>query len=886
MTVADRLEEDLRGLFAHYPSDRSASGRAEGAAPGPAAAPGGGAVDAGLAIATADPPPRGVIPPAPPPERVFDEAIDSEGRLRPHWRGVIEWAGRAGPEGYEAVLAENRRLRLESGVAFDPAGASDAMAAAADAFPVVIAPEEWETISLGVAQRARLIEAALRDLYGPQTALKEGWLPPGLAFGNPDFALWRRDWPAQDAPWLTLFEMDLARGADGRWMVLADRVDSPLGDGWLIANRVAASQSFAEPFMGARVRRLAGHYLAFQQVLEDAMGPDGRVALMSGGGRDPRYFSHAYFARYLGAALIEPGDVTVRHGAAYVKTVEGLKPLSVLLRGVHSRHLDALFAPDEAAPGAPALSLAARSGRLRLANGLGSGAFAYRAMAPFAHILCERLLEEPLILHDAPCLWMGDAEAREQAMDEPELWRLERITRGPLTERGAPSLTMRDRDALARFLRRSGDRLAAVATPPLSTTPAWVDGALAPRQWMMRVFAGLTPKGWSVAPGGVATLVEPGCPPPPLAFGKDVWIPARTEDEARTAPTLERRLAGTHLRRTGGDLLSRVADDLFWLGRTTERADGTLRALRVVIDRMLSGQEEDESPEVLSAILEIQAGSDERRAGMVRVRDAIGRLTADPHEPMGIAALLSALRRTGQRVRPYLSEESWRSIDRLCSDKGWKMPPPPQNASALLRLIDDSLLALAAFAGATHENQTRNHVWRFLELGRGIERGLTFARAADALAGRRRDPDETWLRAWLTLLDSRSAYRTRYMTTPAPAPAVDLLILDERNPRSLVFQLMRLEEALERLPSPGPRRSRELRLAMRTLMEVRLADPEALAEEDEDGVRPRLRALIHDVREALAELSDELARSFFAHTQSHAQVQAHQRMMAPPESPA
>lgn len=843
MSVDVRLEEDLRDLFAHYPSIRpDAAGRGEGARAGG--------------------------------KRAYDEAMDAEGRLRPHWRAVIDWARRAGRDGYDAVMSENRRIRLESGVAFDPAGTADAMAAAADAFPVVIAPDEWETITVGVAQRARLIEATLRDLYGPQRMLKEGLLPPGLVFANPDYAVWRRDWPAQDTPWLTLFEVDLARGADGRWMVLADRVDSPLGDGWLIANRVAASQSFAEPFLSARVRRLAGHYLALQRTLEEAMGPDGRLGLMSGGSRDPRYFSHAYFARYLGAALIEPADVTVRHGGAYVKTVEGLKPLSVVLRGVHSRHLDALFAPDEAAPGAPALSLAARSGRLRLANGLGAGAFAYRAMAPFAHILCERLLEEPLILHDAPCLWMGDAKAREQAMDEGSMWRLERITRGPLAERGAPNLTMRDRDRLARLLRREGDRLAAVATPPLSTTPAWHEGALAPRQWMMRVFSGLTPKGWSVAPGGVATLVDPGCAPPPLAFGKDVWIPARTEDEARTAPTIERRLAGAHLRRTGGDLLSRVADDLFWLGRTTERADGTLRALRVVIDRMLSGQEEDESPEVLSAILEIQAGADARRGGMVRVRDAIGRLTADPHEPMGMAALLSALRRTGQRVRPYLSEESWRSIDRLCSDAGWRMPPPPQNASALLRLIDDSLLALAAFAGATHENQTRNHVWRFLELGRGIERGLTFARAADALAGRRREPDETWLRAWLTLLDSRSAYRTRYMTTPAPAPAVDLLILDERNPRSLVFQLMRLEEAMERLPNPGPRRSKELRMAMRILMEVRLADPEVLAEEDEDGARPRLRALVQDVREALADLSDELARSFFAHTQTHAQVQA------------
>lgn len=836
MPAVARLEDDLRDLFAHYAAHRT--------------------------------------------DRAHDEALDGEGRLRPHWRGLIEWARRAGPDGYEAVVGETRRLRLESGVAFDPTGEADVAAASVDAFPVVISPEEWSEISAGVVQRARLIEAALADLYGPQTALREGLLPPGMAFGNPDFAIWRCGWPDQDEPWLTLYEMDMARGADGRWMVLADRVDAPLGDGWMVANRVASSQSFAEPFLAGGVRRIAAHYQGLQQLLEDATGLDGRLALMSGGARDPRYFSHAYFARYMGAALIEPADVTVREGGAFVKTVEGLKPLSVLMRGVHSQQLEALFQPAGASVGAPALSLAQRTGRLRLANGLGASAFAYRAMAPFAHALSQFHLGEDLRIADAPCLWMGDPAAREQAMDEPEMWRLERISRGPIGERGAPTLTARNRDALAGYLRRHGERLAAVATPPLSTTPAWRAGALAPRQWMMRVFAGLTPSGWSVAPGGVATLVEPGCAPPPLGFGKDVWIPARTEEEARPAPTIERRMAGAHLRRTGGDLLSRVADDLFWLGRTAERADVTLRTLRVVIDRMVSGQEEDDSPEVLAAILEIQAGPDDNRVGMARVRDAIARLTNDHHEPMGMAPLLGALRRTGQRARPYLSEESWRSIDRLTADNGWRMPPPPQNASALLRLIDDSLLALAAFAGTTQENLTRNHVWRFLELGRGIERGLSFARAAEALAGRRHDPDESWLRAWLTLLDSRTAYRTRYMTVPAPAPCMDLLVLDERNPRSLVYQLMRIEEALNRLPNPGPRRSRELRLAMRVLMDVRLADPETLAEEDEEGRRPELSALIAEVRAALAELSDELARSFFAHTQAPSRVGLRGRLSA------
>lgn len=822
-----RVEEDLRDLFAHYAAAR--------------------------------------------PDLSHDEALDAEGRVRPHWREALNWIRGAGTVGYEAVTAETRRLRLESGVAFDPAGA-DAAGAAADAFPVILDPQEWERLAAAVVQRARLIEAVLADLHGPRALLREGLVPPAWVYGNPDFALWAP--PAPEAePWIALYEMDLARGADGRWMALADRVDAPLGDGWLIANRAAVAQAFAEPFIASRIRRLAGHYDRFQGWLEDAAGPDGRVALLSGGAADARYFSHAFFARYLNAVLVEPPDLTVRGGAAFVKTIDGLKPLSVLLRGVQDRRMDALFHPAESAPGAPALSLAGRSGRLTLANRLGAAAMAYRALAPFAHVAAERLLEEELALADAPCLWLGDEQARAQVMDEPEFWRIESLTRGALP-RGGPVPTDPDRDALARRLRREGARLAAVATPPLSTTPAWRSGALAPRQWMMRVFACLTPSGWSVAPGGVATLVEPGCAPPPLGFGKDVWVPARTAEEARPAATLARRLAGAHLRRTGGDLLSRVADDIFWLGRTSERTELTLRVLHLALDRMLAGQEEDADPEVLAGILEIQAAPDAERAGGARVRDAVSRLSADPHEPMGMPSLLAALRRVGQRARPYMSEESWRALDRLTSDAGWRRPPPPRNAAALLRLLDESLLALAAFAGASQENLTRNHVWRFLELGRAVERGLSLARVAERLAGRRRDPDETWLRAWLTLADSRTAYRTRYMTMPAPAPAIDLLVLDERNPRALVYQLLRIDAALERLPNPGPRRRPEQRLAMLLLSRVQLAEPEALAaetpEDAEDapaGTRPALLALLSDVQAGLFDLSDQLARSFFAHTE-------------------
>jgi len=462
-------------------------------------------------------------------------------------------------------------------------------------------------------------------------------------------------------------------------------------------------------------------------------------------------------------------------------------------------------------------------------------------------------------------------------LEAHESWRSEPVTRGPV-DGTAPSLAAASepavRDALARRLARDGDRYVAVATPPLATTPVWNGTALEPRPWVMRVFASFTAEGWSVAPGGLASAVEPGCPPPPLGFGKDVWIPARTEEEARTAPTLGARLAGTHLRRTGGDLLSRVADDLFWPGRGAERAEATLRVLHLTIERMLGGRDEDGGPEALAAILEIQAAPDEARQGMARVRDAVGRLSADTHEPLGMPALLGALRRTGQRARPYLSEESWRSLDRLTSERGWRRPPPPGAAAALLRLIDDSLLALAAFAGTTAENLTRNHVWRFIELGRAVERGLVLARAARALAGQARAPDEPWLRAWLTFADSRTAYRTRYLTTPAPAPAMDLLILDESNPRALVHQLLRVDRALDRLPAAGPRRSAEQRLSLEALAAVQLAEPEPLAEAAETGDRETLLALLDRTEASLVALSDALARSYFAHTEGPRRVGA------------
>lgn len=791
-----------------------------------------------------------------------DEAFDATGEMRPHWHGLAEWLDAVGPGGYQDAATELRRLRTESGIAF---AAGVERAVDADALPVILAHDDWAALEAGVLQRARLAEAALADTYGPARMIASGMIPPGLVYGGPAFAAHCAKWEHPPTRWLHIYEADVARDASGRWILLADRLDAPLGDGYLLANRVAFNQALADPFIDMQVRRLAGHYIAFQSWLESTMGWEGRLALLTRGDQDPRFFSHAYLARYLGAALIEPADLTVRDGSAYVKTLGGLKRIDLLLRGVPDARIDALHRPGKASAGAPALSLAARTGSLTVGNALGSAVLAYRALAPFAHRLSQQLLGEDLRLPDGPCLWLGSQTAREEVVANPDTWRIEPLTGRTTTQGWEPGED--DEDDLMRRLTRFGERFCAVRTPPLAQTPAWRDGQIVPSPWMMRVFACRTAEGWSLAPGGVASVLEQGEAPPRLGFGKDVWVLPKPHSTPDATPSLlSRTQVGGHLRRTGRDLLSRVADEVFWIGRNAERAEATLRILGLCLSRFLGANRTDAAPRVLCRLAEIHAAPNEDLTGLERFRDAIHRLAASDDEPYGLRATLRALRAGAIRGRASISEESWRYIDRLCTDQRWTSDIDLRRPSHLVRLIEDSLALLAALAGSAQENLTRNFAWRFLEMGRRIERGYGIARVATQLAGEASDGEETYLRAWLTLADSSSAYRNRYLMTPQAAAVIDLLIVDETNPRSLAFQIARLEQVLNDLPSDIPYRRPDHRRALALLTDLRLADPDTLAAVKARR-RPRLCQLAERGQRDLADISDLISQAFFAHSE-------------------
>jgi len=800
----------------------------------------------------------------------FDEVLGPNGEPGATWRPFLDKLDAVGAQGRELIARTIEQKLLESGIAFNVHADPDDRQAAwrLDLLPVILDAATWRDLEAGLIQRARLVETVLQDLYGPQRLLRSGLLPPALVFGNPEFLHPCVGWPVPPKRFLYLYACDVARDPDGGWRVLADQIDAPAGNGWLLASRVALSHALGELYLESGVRRVASFYAKLQSGLQAAaIGEDGRIVVLSPGPEDPGFFSHAYFARYLGYALVEAADLTERDGQLYLKTLEGLQRVGLVLRKHAGRSADPLNLPNRTGGGTPGLVQAARLGRTVVANGLGVGVLQNRALAGFSNDLAETLLGEPSMLREATSLWLGDPAAQERVLDEPG-WVVSRLTArhdpGLTGDRVDPLTALSDHDARRRLLAREGHLWVAERPSPLPTTPAFDGQRLVPVHWAMRTFVAIDDEGCHVLPGGLVRQ-SPDAAVVGLPNGhgsKDLWV-LREPGDGLTPSILTRRYASVHLRRTGRDLLSRTAEQLFWLGRYTERAETVLRVLRAVSSRLIEDGGPDRQPELLTQLLAIyltagpEDGDDQRR----RIGRTLERLMYDPAPAYGMRRNLDGARRNATLARGVLSQDGWRILNALFNNRRWRRAHLPVLALPPIDIVNDAIHQLASFAGTAAENMTRNYSWRFLDLGRRLERALEAADVVAALIRPNGNVDETLtLTALLEIGDSFMTYRSRYAVTPMPVPVLDLLILDETNPRSLAFQLVTLETHLAALPHDGPYRSPALRKVLSLLTEVRLIDPDKLVEADEGAA---LDAFFARARAELAPVSDLLGRAYF-----------------------
>ena len=744
-----------------------------------------------------------------------------------------------------------------------------------DIFPFIIAADEWRQLEKGLKQRSRLLRMLLADVYGERRLLKEGWIPPGLIFANPGFLRASHGIRPPGGAWLFHHAVDLARGADGRWIVLADRTQAPSGKGYSLENRIVLTSIFAEEFRDLHVQRLAGYFQIERDSLR-LMAPqnkhDPMVVLLTPGPLNETYFEHSYKARYLGFPLVEGADLTVRDRKVFLKTLEGLRQVDVILRRVDDTFCDPLELRGDTWLGVPGLMEAWRSGTVAIANGVGSGVIETPALLPFLPGLSRHLLSEELILPNAVTWWCGQPRELEDVCANLDRHVIKRAFVGGA---GQPvfgaNLSAKEREELVARLRFSPQEYAAQQVLSLSTAPVFNNANIEPRPLVLRCF--IVPSGddFAVMPGGL-TRVSPSSQGLVVSMqsggiSKDTWVLADGPVEQLTLllpPSVSARPE-----RHASEVPSRVADHFFWLGRYAERLETTVRVLRAVLQRLAGEGNEDQARELSALVPWMVAFGKlpDRFGSKLVIRELHAELFAlieNPKREGSVRELLNRLRYNASALRDRLSDDTWRLFNQLENDtqapreKRWRV-------ADALELLNILVLDLSAFSGMEMENMVRGHGWRFLDLGRRVERSLQTLALLKA-AVHPPPLNESVLGPLLEICDSSMTYRRRYHARPQLAPVLDLILADDTNPRSLAWQLQQLSRHASRLPRDGREGGVHSEKTQVDVLLSHLASTDISALAKSESLAPgNVVRLCDELTVSLDHLSDTIGEHYFSH---------------------
>ncbi|MDZ7895771.1 MAG: circularly permuted type 2 ATP-grasp protein [Sphingobium sp.] len=693
------------------------------------------------------------------------------------------------------------------GLSFRVAGDADERAWPLTPMPLIIGASEWQEVERGLLQRAQLLEAIAADLYGPQQLVRDGHIPAALVTGSRYFARDMMTRKPPVGPYLQVYAVDLARGPRGQWRVLADRVRLSNGIGYALENRLAFSRSTGSLLSDIHARRLAQFFAELRGgIARQCQRETPRIALLTPGRFNQSYPEQAHLSRYLGFPLVEGRDLSVSDDRLYVRTIAGPKRVDAIWRWIDTQAMDPLRFDARSAIGVPDMFDAWARGGLAMTNWPGVEVLESRAFAAFMPRLCVHMLGEEPILPNTATWWCGQpgeaaqvSEAIDRLIIAPAFGEVVEGLRDTQPVPGA-EITGAKRESLFAAMARRPMDYCGQEIVHLSTTPALIGQQFEPRAFTVRAFVARGSDGlWTVMPGGFARLSSSGELRTSLMgdgdMSADVCIVDDMPDPGARALQLSSNPA---IRRGGGILASQAADNLFWFGRYSERAEMTVRVIRSTLGNSIDADaitaRDPEVRRLLVDMLQLWSAIGPESAAL-SASQACRAALVESDLPGGVAGLLDMIRQVGLSLRDRFAPDFWRIASR---------PLPEVTAhrsSALLRVTRELIERFSAMSGLIAEDMVRSHAWRFLDLGRRIERALSISRMARQLAQAQDQSDA--LSALLDLCDSQITYRSRYLTGALRNPVYDLVLLDPDNPRSLAFQVQLIHQHLSILPALG-----------------------------------------------------------------------------------
>ncbi|PQA60815.1 circularly permuted type 2 ATP-grasp protein [Siphonobacter curvatus] len=816
----------------------------------------------------------------------YDEILNADGSIKPHWEKLFQSLEKIGNLELKNRLQEIKNKIRENGVTYnvyeDPKGMNSPWKL--DPIPFLIQKSEWESISKGLQQRAILLDLIFRDMYGERKLVKDGILPAELVFENTGFFRPCQDVKLPTEHQLVMYAADMARGPDGRMWVLDNRTQAPSGSGYALENRQIISKVMPELAEKQYVSRLSPFFTQIQQAIFRVFREKTdqlNVVYLTAGPNNETYFEQAYLASYLGFTLVQGNDLTVKNGYVWVKSIEGLQRVDIIIRRVDDEWCDPLELRGGSKLGVAGLLQVIRNGNVMVINPPGSSILENTALNSFLPSVSRYFLKEELLLPSVATWWCGQAKERQYVLENLHRLIIKKANRKQVFRSVyGRQLTFDQLQELRTQILQHPSEYVAQEEISFSTTPAFVNDRIEPRYAAIRAFLTATPAGYQVMQGG---LTRSSPVKDKFTFSnqyggiaKDTWI---VSDETEIIPD-RIRLPRQLFQKSQTSLPSRSAENLFWAARYGERTMAATTFLIITLNslnlqRNFGTTTKTEHIEILlktvSRLIRIEPGfSNETPESYKHPFAIITDSIANDAKRGTIASTIDSFLKAMIVVRERWNQVTWRTIDVIENiAQKLKQIQPKQNPNDIQNILNTLQYSLFTFYGIVSESLPRNNGFLLFETGKLIERILSKIVIMRSIFSARTERFieheliEATLMNHFALVNYRSAYKSNYEMEYM----LDMVLLDKQVPSSLAYLLQALEQTIAQLPHASERLNDAQKAVLRASTQIQLIDVAELSTVSGDAMPyEKLDQLLAEVYGLILSVSDFTANLYFNHT--------------------
>ncbi len=822
--------------------------------------------------------------------RYLDELATRDGEISPHWQKLARYYEGIDPQKLKQSHEEVSRQLRENGVTYNIYGDPDGMYRPwnLDPIPMVFSSEDWSGIEKGLQQRARLLDIILKDIYGSRKLIREGLIPFELIYNHRGFLRQVDKLKLSGEQQLIQYSADLARSPNGQMWVLHDRTDAPSGTGYTFENRAAMTRVFPDLIRENEVRKISSYYQTLKNTLvrlssETRENP--RVVLLSPGPTNETYFEHAYLSSFMGFTLAVGNDLTVSDGHVWLKTIKGLEKVDVLIRRVDDIYCDPLEFLDSSHLGVVGLMEAIRRKNVLVINPLGVRILENPGLMAFLPKICQHVLGDDLMLNSVATWWCGHEKEKNYVIDNFDHLIIRGIYRGVKSNSVfGGSLSSDEKSQLIARIKTNPYLYVGQEMVDFSTTPSWINNQLVARNAVFRSYlvADVENNCFSVMPGGLSrSSPEKGAFMVSNQTGgisKDTWVLGKRTEAQTVAPQVPQK----QQTKSQPVLPSRTGEHLFWLGRYMERSAYTVRLMRMVLSAYNETDEDIHIKEnvALSTLLKSLSHLTGTLPGFTNKKilmdpeEELLSLSTDTNRPGSLAQSIQSFIINGYAVRDRLSLDTWRILDSIREQLN-AMRNAGNSITGVYHALDKMVIELMAFYGLNIDNMTRESTWHLLNMGRFIESSTNTCTVLKSLLSMKfnLETEKDLLEDTLRFNESLVTYRYQYRSNLELHSVLTLLLVDEMNPRSLIYQVTKIEDHFRNMIHQEFGQSRDLKPVQKKILEaatkIRLCDIDYLCTLNEKrGTYPVLIEFLDDIKGLLNEASNIINEEFFNHTSS------------------